>query len=90
MEKVELYHEVNGVKLTCIILTEIPNFSGDLGNDFGEYKIEYIDFIDNKIIVVGTTDLIMGCINFEKTSGVGIAHEALLLLCKWIETNLKK
>jgi hypothetical protein len=86
MDRIELYTEaVNGLKTDHLILTKIPNLDGS-GFD---YRIEYIDFVDNERMLVGTTDLDLGNINFVKTGRVGVPFGAMKLLSEWIKTNLE-
>lgn len=86
MDKIELFEDINGLKLNHLILTKVPNLDG---SDF-DYKIEFVDFIDKKKMMVGTTDLILGRINFVETGGIGVPHGAMRLLSQWIEENREK
>lgn len=87
IQKVELYNEApNGLKTDHLVLTRVPNLDG---SDY-DYKVEYVDFIDKKKMLVGTFDLILGNINFVETTGIGIPHGAMKLLSEWIEVKMQE
>ncbi len=84
IQVINLFTEtISGLKINHISLTRVPNIDG---SDF-DYKIEYIDTIDNKSTFIGTCDLILGYVNFRETVGIGIPHGALRLLSDWIDAN---
>jgi len=80
----------NGMKTDIITLEEVPNCD----NSGVEYKISYEShegFGDK--VVVGYCDLIMGNICFNSNSSevkyLGVSHDAILLLCKWIDEHME-
>lgn len=86
MNYIELFNTApNGMKTDRIILTEMSNGDGS-GID---YKIEYIDFIGEERILVGTCDLTLGNIQFVESKSLGIPHSAIRLLIEWIDSNLE-
>lgn len=80
----------NGMKIDIIKIKEVPN----IDNSGIEYELYYKDNeFDKKEIRFGTCDLILGNIQFAKVDDkaryLGINHNAMDLLIKWIDENLE-
>ncbi|PNW24942.1 hypothetical protein [Formosa algae] len=80
----------NGMKIDIVKIKEVPNAD----NSGIEYELYYKDNeFDKKEIRFGSCDLIMGNIRFDKVddkaSYLGITHNAMELLTKWIDENLE-
>lgn len=84
MNVVELFERApNGLKLNHLLLTKVSN---EDKSDF-DYIIEYVDFCDNRKMLIGKFDLILGHVMFFQTKASGVPHGALRLLANWINEN---
>lgn len=80
----------NGMKVDIIKIKETPNAD----NSGIEYELYYKNFeFDKEEVRFGTCDLILGHIRFDKVddqaSYLGITHNGMELLTKWIDENLE-
>lgn len=92
IKPVTIIHNIapNGLKIDIIKIKEVPNAD----NSGIEYQLFFKDHeFDKEEIRFGSCDLILGNIRFDKVddkaSYLGVTHNAMELLVKWIDENLE-